>query len=130
MFLLCAEGLSCLLKFSGHQFLAKVVRVGIHAQWISHLLFADECLVFMQTSDRGASRLKDLLLTYQKGSGQMVNMSKSTTFFSGNCDISVKDIVMQRLDIHTEALGENYLGSPIAVRRSSKDAFESTLGKI
>jgi hypothetical protein len=75
--------------------------VGIHAPWISHLLFADDCLgffqldclVFTQASDRGANRLKDLLLTYQRGSGQMVNMSKSAIFFRANCEDSVKDRV-------------------------------------
>ena len=38
LFLLCAEGLSSLLKNAGPQFLSKEVRVGIHAPWISHLL--------------------------------------------------------------------------------------------
>src|SRR5687768_15738789 len=31
LFLLCSEGLSCLLKFSGPHFITKRVRVGIHA---------------------------------------------------------------------------------------------------
>ena len=42
LFLLCAEGFSSMLKFSGPNFLAKGVRVGIHAPWVSHLLFADD----------------------------------------------------------------------------------------
>jgi hypothetical protein len=60
----------------------------------------------------------------------MVNMSKSAIFFSGNYDDSVIDIVKQSLGIHTEALGEKYLGLPASVGRSSKDAFEPILGKI
>jgi hypothetical protein len=83
----------------------------------------------MQASGKGASRLKDLLLTYQNGSG-MVNMSKSAIFFSANCDDSVKDKVKQSLCIHTEALREKYLGLPTAVGRSSKEAFEPIPGKI
>jgi hypothetical protein len=90
LFMLCAADLSCLLKHSGPQFLSKGIRVGIHAPWISHLLFADDCLVFTQASDRGPSRLKEILSVYQKGSGQMVNMSKSAIFFGSNCDASVK----------------------------------------
>jgi hypothetical protein len=57
-FLMCAEGLSCLLKHSGPLFLSKGIRVGIHSPWISHLLFADDCLVFTQASDRGQLGLK------------------------------------------------------------------------
>ena len=48
LFLLCAEGLSCLLKAVGH--LSKGVRVGVHSPWISHLLFADDCIVFSEAS--------------------------------------------------------------------------------
>jgi hypothetical protein len=92
--------------------------------------FSDECRVFMQASERGASRLKDLLLTYQNGSGQIVNMSKSAIFFSGNCDDSVKNIVKKSMDINTEALGEKYLGLPTVIGRSSKEAFEPIPGKI
>jgi hypothetical protein len=48
LFLVYTEGLSCMLKYTGPQILAKGVRVGIHAPWVSHLLFADDCLVFTQ----------------------------------------------------------------------------------
>jgi hypothetical protein len=39
LFLFYVEGLSRLLKHSGPQFLSKGIRVGIHAPWVSHLLF-------------------------------------------------------------------------------------------
>jgi hypothetical protein len=48
LFLLCAEGLYSMLKFLGPNYLAKGVRVGIHAPWVSHLLFADDCILFTQ----------------------------------------------------------------------------------
>ena len=80
LFLLCAEGLSSMLKNVGPQFLARGVRVGVHSPWISHLLFADDCLLFTQASERGSQRLMDILNLYQRGSGQLVNMSKSAIF--------------------------------------------------
>jgi hypothetical protein len=57
LFLLCAEGFSSMLKFSGPDFLTKGVKVGIHAPWVSHLLFADDCMVFTQASERGGTHL-------------------------------------------------------------------------
>ena len=81
LFLLCAEGLSSMLKNVGPQFLARGVRVGVHSPWISHLLFADDCLLFTQASEKGSQRLMDILNLYQRGSGQLVNMSKSANFF-------------------------------------------------
>jgi hypothetical protein len=80
LFLLCAEGLSSMLKHTGPQFLAKGVRVGVHAPWISHLLFADDCLLFTQASQRGGQRLMEILQAYQQGSSQMVNTAKSAIF--------------------------------------------------
>jgi hypothetical protein len=50
LFLLCAEGLSSLLKTIGPVHLCRGVRMSIHAPWISHLLFADDCIVFSEAS--------------------------------------------------------------------------------
>jgi hypothetical protein len=69
LFLLCSEGLSCLLRGIGPKFISRGVRVGVHAPWISHLLFADDCIVFTEASQRGADRLKNILDIYSKGSG-------------------------------------------------------------
>jgi hypothetical protein len=57
LFLLCAEGLTSMLKNCGPQYIAKGIRVGIHAPWISHLLFADDSMIFMQANKRSADRL-------------------------------------------------------------------------
>jgi hypothetical protein len=64
LFLLCAEGHSSLLKVVGPGYLSRGVRVGIHAPWVSHLLFADDCIVFSKASQRDAARLQEILDTY------------------------------------------------------------------
>jgi hypothetical protein len=89
-FLLCAEGLSCMLKNTRPLFLSKGVRVGIHAPSVAHLLFVDDCLLFTQASERGGQRLREILHSYQQGSGQMMNMAKSAMFFSANRDDQMK----------------------------------------
>lgn len=66
LFLLCAEGLSCLLKSRGLVFLSRGVRVGIHAPWILHLLFADDCIVFSEASQRGAHDCKRYLISMSR----------------------------------------------------------------
>jgi len=82
LFLLCSEGLSSLLKYNGQQFLCRGIKVGMHAPWISHLLFADDCVIFTQASAIGATRLHAILEAYRQGSGQLVNKNKSAIFFS------------------------------------------------
>lgn len=130
LFLLCAECLSSLLKFTGPQFLAKGITVGIHAPWVSHLLFADDCLIFTQASERSGQRLSEILRTYQQGSGQMVNVAKSATFFSANCTDQMKEAMKASTGILKEALREKYLGLPTAIGRSTKEAFEHIPSKI
>jgi MinD superfamily P-loop ATPase len=62
-----------MLKYYGAVHLSRGVRVGIHCPWISHLLFADDCMVFTQATIDGATRLQEILERYRIGSGQMVN---------------------------------------------------------
>ena len=104
--------------------------MGIHAPWVSHLLFADDCLVFTQASERGGARLANILRSYQEGSGQMVNLAKSAIFFSANCDNEMKEEMKQAAGIATEALGEKYLGLPTAVGQSTTEAFATIPAKI
>lgn len=84
LFLVCAKALSALLKTFGLVHLSRGVRVGVHAPWISHLLFADDCIIFSKASQRGAERLRGILEIYNRGSGQLVNREKSAVFFSTN----------------------------------------------
>lgn len=98
--------------------------MGIHAPWISHLLFADDCIIFSEASQRGAVRLQQILDTYSRGSGQQVNRDKSAVFFSKNCEGEVKEMVRHELHIQTEALSDRYLGLPTALGRSTTEAFE------
>ena len=74
-----------MLKSVGPVHISRGVRVGVHSPWISHLLFADDCIVFSEASQGGANRLMGILDKYRSGSGQMVNREKSAIFFSKNC---------------------------------------------
>lgn len=130
LFLLCSEGLSCLLRGLGPRHISRGVRVSVHAPWVSHLLFADDCIVFTEASQRGADRLKEVLETYNRGSGQMVNREKSAIFFSKNCSSDAKKEVQQCLDIRNVALAEKYLGLPTSVGRATKEVFEYMPAKV
>ena len=67
LFLLCAEGLTCMLKAIGPQYISRGIRVSQRAPWISHLLFADDCLIFSQADRRNADRIAQILDIYNKG---------------------------------------------------------------
>lgn len=61
LFLLCSKGLSCLLKSIGLVHISRGVTVGIHSPWTSHLFFVDDCIVFSEASQEGATRLLEIL---------------------------------------------------------------------
>ena len=123
LFLLCAEGLSSMIKNIGPRYISRGVRVSRQSPWISHLLFADDCLILTQASKRGADRVASILEDYNRGSGQLVNKSKSAIFFSQNCVQDDKEAVHESLQIPTEALGERYLGLPTACERGAYGVF-------
>jgi hypothetical protein len=54
--------------------------VSRNAPWISHLLFADDCLIFTQATKWGADRVAAILDDYNRGLGQLVNKHKSAIF--------------------------------------------------
>jgi hypothetical protein len=43
------------------------IRVGFQAPWVSQLLFADDCLVFLKADTRSAIRLNSILEAYNLG---------------------------------------------------------------
>jgi hypothetical protein len=114
LFLLCAEGLTCMLKNTGPQYIARGIRISLRTPWVSHLMFADDCVVCGQANKRSADRIASILDLYNKISGQLVNKQKSGVLFSANCDQEGKQEVLQSLGIRSEVLGEKYLGLPTA----------------
>ena len=72
LFLLCVEGLSCLLQqkeASGH---LKSIRNGRNGPPISHLLFAADSVFFTKGDNRSINALKSALQIYCDGSGQRI----------------------------------------------------------
>lgn len=117
LFLLCGEGLSCMLKNYDGGWIDRGIRAGLRSPWVSHLLFADDCLVFMKADSRSATRLNEILQAYSHGSGQSANKQKSSVFFSPNCGASTRRVVQNILQIQREAMTEKYLGLPTAAGR-------------
>ena len=98
-FLFVSDALSALLSKSVAEGALKGVAICRGAPVISHLLFADDCIIFTQATKQAAERIQEILNIYNKGSGQLVNKSKSAIFFSSNSTDQMKEEVMHALDI-------------------------------
>ncbi|KAH9734317.1 reverse transcriptase domain-containing protein [Citrus sinensis] len=83
LFITCAEAFSSLLQQAEQQQLIHGLSFGSNLK-ISHLLFADDSLVFSRASMADCHNLKMILECYSTTSGQIFNFEKSSFFISGN----------------------------------------------
>jgi hypothetical protein len=91
---------------------------------VSHLLFADDSLLFFRANTESAQEIHAVLQSYCNASGQQVNMEKSSIHFAKGCQESVRQQVMNILDVHNISLSEKYLGMPSDVGASDNGAFK------
>ncbi|KAL0399757.1 UNVERIFIED_CONTAM: putative mitochondrial protein [Sesamum radiatum] len=84
LFLLCTEALSSLLLAGERNGSMEGIAICRGAPKISHLLFADDTLVFSQATRQTMQCIGNTLDTYAKASGQEINYGKSTVVFSKN----------------------------------------------
>lgn len=57
---------------------------------LSHLLFADDSLIFCEASLKECDSLQRIFQVYEAALGQQLNRTKTSLFFSSNTDTSVK----------------------------------------
>jgi hypothetical protein len=129
LFLLCTEGLSSLLFLKESLGVLQGVRNGRSGPPISHLLFADDSIFFARSDRKSVEALKDTLHVYCQGSGQKINIDKSSIFFGLRCDGQVKADVMNQLGVSNEALQDTYLGMPTGIGRSPTGSFRSIVDR-
>jgi hypothetical protein len=93
---------------------------------ISHLLFADDMLLFMLVSEEQAEVIRQVLTTYEESTGQLINPAKCSMLFGSLCTDEGKEQVLQMLSLSCTTFEEKYLGLPTLEGRMSKDKFKST----
>jgi len=123
LFLFCSEGLSELLKRA-------VERNSIHgfslcrnAPVISHLLFADDTMIFCSASVDQAQAWKDILRQYELASRQTINYAKTDIAFSKGVPIDRRNQITLCLDIREVLSHDKCLGAPTFIGRSKKKPF-------
>jgi hypothetical protein len=130
LFILCAEGMTALLKQAESNGSLHGIKVCRRAPSISHLLFADDSFLFFRANENETHMLKGILDIYANASGQLINMQKSEIYFSRNVSHDLKNNLSQILQV-TECLGTGkYLGLPSMIGRSKKSIFNYIKDRI
>jgi hypothetical protein len=130
LFLLAAEGLSCLLRSRGISENLVGIQVAPTAPPVNHLLFADDSMLFFKANIGAAMEVNNALQAYCQTSGQRVNRSKSSIYFGKGCAEQIREEIKLVLDVTNETLSEKYLGMPTEVGRSVNEAFKHIKDRV
>ena len=130
LFILCAEGLSVLLRDAEQKKSIHGVKVGRKVEPITHLFFADDSLLFVRATEEEVENVKEILATYEVASGQKLNMDKSEVSFSRNIDRERKEILQMKLTFKAVDEHDKYLGLPTYVGSSKKRIFHTIQDRI
>lgn len=123
LFLLCSEGLSHLLQKAKMGKELTGVKISRGAPAITHLFFADDSLIFCKANSQEAGKLMKILKVYEEATGQLINMDKSSVFFSKNTTQPVRHEVCQAMGAIQQVRQGKYLGLPMIITKSKEQVF-------
>ena len=124
LFLIAAEGLSCLLKSKSESSKVTGLQVAATAPSVNHLLFADNSLLFFKANNAESNEVYHALNTYCQATGQRINYAKSSIYFSKGVPDTVRHEIKDTLRVPNETLNEKYLGMPSDIGSSKNGAFK------
>jgi len=123
LFILCAEGLSALIRNAVNRGVLQGVRICHAAPRVSHLLFADDCFLFFQAEESQTIVMKHILTQYEEASGQAISLAKSEIFYSRNVQEPLQQNITNILGVRAVLGTGKYIGLPSMVGRRKKATF-------
>ena len=130
LFVLCMEKLSLMISESVDKGDWKPVRVVRGGMGISHLLFADDILVFTEAKVSQLRLVLDILQKFEKASGLKVNVEKSKAMLSKGVPRSMKERLAGESSIVFASHLGRYLGFPLVQGRMKKADFRLLIDKM
>ena len=97
---------------------------------ISHLLFADDRLVFTKALIDSCKALKAIFDHYAAASGQLFNFNKSSMVFSGKIPVNRINAIKSIFELNVVSRHEKYLGLSSMVGRNKKNFFNEVKLKV
>ncbi|CAN1744284.1 Putative ribonuclease H protein At1g65750 [Linum perenne] len=130
LFIICAEGLSAIIRQATDRGHLHGVRVCRGAPLVSHLLFADDSFFFFRAEIEEARRMRQLFDQYASASGQLINFEKSGIFFSRSTHTMLQDAISNVLGVYDPFDRGKYLGLPSVVGRNKKATFQYVKDRV
>jgi len=109
LFIICAEGLSSLIRDAEIRGVLTVTKVCRQAPSVSHLLFANDCFLFFIANEDQAHVMKNILSTYELASGQAIRLPKPEIYCSRNVPDDLKANITDILGVQVVLVTGKYL---------------------
>ncbi|XP_061993497.1 uncharacterized protein LOC133711383 [Rosa rugosa] len=97
---------------------------------VNHLIFADDNILYAQASIEACYEIQDVIETYGRASGQLVNFNKSSIVFNKNVDADLQDDVASLMGVEIVEPHERYLGLPTYVGRKKTTTFQYIMDNL
>ena len=123
LFIVCAKGLSAMIRDSKARGALHGCLVCRNAPSISHLFFADDTYLLFKISLAEAEVVRDILLRFEQVFGQAVNYGKSEVMFSFNIRTDKQNEIIGMLGVEVTDGNSYYLGLPSVLGRFKRVNF-------
>ena len=130
LFILGFEVISQLLLRQESEGLLRGIKIVRNCSPISHILFADDLILFAKVMSAEPNSLKVVLDQYCGWSGQSINVSKSSIHFSKNTASSVIQSIGVIFPYKRALHSSKYLSLPLFFGKSKTIAFKDILEKV
>ncbi|KAL8132867.1 hypothetical protein AgCh_008374 [Apium graveolens] len=90
---------------------------------VSHILFADDSLIFLHANELVAGKFLSILEEYCEASCQQINFGKSSVIFSPNMSNDLKGKILEVLKIPESSEKGKYLGVPAVFGKNKLEMF-------
>ena len=120
---MCIEGLHGLIRSASNNGDIWGVSLCRNGPKLTHLLFADDSLIFCRAKVEECQSLLNVLAKYERATGQQINRAKTILFFSKSTSEETQLAIKEMLGVSVVQQYEKYLGLPSLVGRNKKESF-------
>ncbi|CAL1410408.1 unnamed protein product [Linum trigynum] len=130
LFILMSNTLSFLIDKALSRGEIRGIKLNQNCPRVSHCLFADDTVIFGKASVNEADHIQRILRHYGEVTGQEINASKSSIFFSKNTPEAIRNLVTNKFGFPPSICHDKYLGVPSEWGRSKKETFQFLLDRM
>ena len=130
LFIFCMDNLGQLIEEKCSRNLWQPVKASQSGPAFSHLLFADDLILFAKADGVNSAAIKDVLDSFCSISGQTVSEAKSRVYFSPNVDRDTRESLCDILGFASTPFLREYLGFLLKQPGSSSHDYDFILDRV